>query len=117
MAKQRSRRLRKKLHVGEFQEFGLAFKARIKAGSNEVVFVDALLDDFIDPRGLEFGGWANGGFVSKTERGNVTEEDRTALIDWLSKRPEVEAVMMSGPLDAWYTDFVRDDELPQVFSR
>ena len=85
--------------------------------SNEVVFVDALLDDFIDPRGLEFGGWANGGFVSKTERGNVTEEDRAALIDWLSKRPEVEAVMMSGPLDAWYTDFVRDDELPQVFSR
>ncbi|MFN4264265.1 MAG: 50S ribosome-binding protein YggL [Aquabacterium sp.] len=44
MAKQRSRRLRKKLHVGEFQEFGLAYKTRITPGSNEVLFVDALLD-------------------------------------------------------------------------
>lgn len=114
MAKQRSRRLRKKLHVGEFQEFGLAYKATIKAGSNEVVLVDTLLDEFIDPRGLEFGGWAAGGFVSKTSPGSVTEEDRQALIEWLSKRPEVESVLMSGKLDAWYTDFVTEDQMTKV---
>lgn len=114
MAKQRSRRLRKKLHVGEFQEFGLAYKTRIKPGSNEVVFVDALLDELIDPRGLEFGGWAAGGFVSKAGPGSLTEEDRLALIDWLGKRPEVEAVLMSGPLDAWYTDFVTEDQMTKV---
>ncbi len=115
MAKQRSRRLRKKLHVGEFQEFGLAYKTAIKAGSNEVLFVDALLDELIDPRGMEFGGWAAGGFVSKAGRGTVTEEDRQALIDWLKQRPEVESIRISGPLDAWYTDFVTDDQLTQVF--
>ncbi|MDE2593196.1 MAG: YggL family protein [Burkholderiales bacterium] len=114
MSKQRSRRLRKKLHVGEFQEFGLAYKATIKAGSNEVVFVDTLLDEFIDPRGLEFGGWAAGGFVSKSGPGSVTEEDRQALIEWLSKRPEVESVLMSGQLDAWYTDFVTEDQMTKV---
>lgn len=114
MAKQRSRRLRKKLHVGEFQDFGLAYKASVKPGTNEVVFVDALLDEVIDPRGLEFGGWATGGFVSKAGRGSLTDDDRQALIQWLSKRPEVESVRMSGPLDAWYTDFVTDNQLTQV---
>jgi len=114
MAKQRSRRLRKKLHVGEFQEFGLAYKTRITPGSNEVLFVDALLDELIDPRGLEFGGWAAGGFVSKAGRGSLTEDDRQALINWLSQRPEVEAIFISGPLDAWYTDFVTDEQLTQV---
>ena len=97
MAKQRSRRLRKKLHVGEFQEFGLAYKTAIKAGSNEVLFVDALLDELIDPRGMEFGGWAAGGFVSKAGRGTVTEEDRQALIDWLKQRPEVESIPHQRP--------------------
>jgi uncharacterized protein YggL (DUF469 family) len=114
MAKQRSRRLRKKLHVGEFQEFGLAFKTTVKAGTQEETFVDALFNEFIDPRGLEFGGWAAGGFVTKAERGNVTEEDRTALIAWLGKRPEVEAVLMSGLLDAWYTNFVTEDQMSKV---
>ncbi len=114
MAKQRSRRLRKKLHVGEFQEFGLAFKVQRKAGALDISFVDALLTDVIDPRGLEFGGWASGGFVSRLGHGSLTEEDRQVLIDWLSKRADVETVLMSGLVDAWYTTFVSDDQLTKV---
>ena len=114
MAKQRSRRLRKKLHVGEFQEFALAIKTRVKADTQEDAFVDALIVEFIDPRGLEFGGWVAGGFVSKSERGSVTEDDRTALIDWLRKRPEVESVLISGLVDAWYTDFIAEDQMSKV---
>jgi uncharacterized protein YggL (DUF469 family) len=114
MAKQRSRRLRKKLHVGEFQELGLAFKSRLKADTQEEAFVEALLREFIEPKGLEFGGWAAGGFVTKASRGHVSEEDRTALIDWLRQRPEVDSVLMSGLLDAWYTDFVAEGQMTQV---
>ena len=46
--------------------------------------------------------------------GSVTDEDRQALIDWLSKRPEVASVLMSGKLDAWYTDFVTEDQMTKV---
>ena len=45
----------------------------------------------------------------------MTEEDRQALIDWFKQRPEVESIRISGPLDAWYTDFRPDDQLTQVF--
>lgn len=114
MAKQRSRRLRKKLHVGEFQEFGLAFKVQRKAGTLDISFVDALLTDVIDPRGLEFGGWASGGFVSRLGRGSLTEEDRQVLIDWLGKRADVETAQVSGLMDAWYTSFVDDDKFTKV---
>ncbi|HEX5355480.1 MAG TPA: 50S ribosome-binding protein YggL [Aquabacterium sp.] len=114
MAKQRSRRLRKKLHVGEFQEFGLAFKVQRKPGTLDISFVDALLTDVVDPRGLEFGGWASGGFVSRLGRGSVTEEDRQALIDWLGQRADVETAMVSGLMDAWYTSFVSDDKFTKV---
>lgn len=114
MAKQRSRRLRKKLHVGEFQEFGFAFKSRLKANTAEETFVDALMSEVIDPRGLEFGGWAAGGFVSRADTGSATDDDRTAVIDWLRARPEVESVRMSGLLDAWNTVFVADDQMTQV---
>ena len=72
MTKHRSRRQRKKLHVGEFQEFGFAFKTQLKEGAREELFVDALLEEVIEPKGLEFGGWAHGGFITKSERGSVS---------------------------------------------
>lgn len=114
MAKQRSRRLRKKLHINEFQEFGFAYKAKVKPGIQEEAFVEALLTELIEPRGLEFGGWTAGGFVSKAGRGSATQDDRTALIQWLGKRPEVESVMMSDLLDAWHTVFVPPEQMSRV---
>lgn len=114
MAKQRSRRQRKKLHVGEFQEFGFAFKAQLKADAREEVFVDALLEEVIEPKGLEFGGWATGGFITKSVRGSVTEEDRTAVSDWLRARSDVASARVSALVDAWYTDFVGEDDLAPV---
>lgn len=114
MTKHRSRRQRKKLHVGEFKEFGIAFKAQLKDGAREELFVDALLEELIEPKGLEFGGWANGGFITKAVRGSVSAEDRTALIDWLRARTDVASARVSDLVDVWYTDFVKDDALTSV---
>lgn len=114
MAKQRSRRLRKKLHVGEFQEFGFAFKAELKADAREEVFVDALLEEVIEPNNLEFGGWATGGFVTKAVRGTVSEEERQAVLNWLRARPELASARASELVDAWHTDFVGDADLSAI---
>ncbi len=111
MSKQRSRRLRKKLHLGEFQEFGFAFKNQIKPGAREEIFIDALLDEVIEPRGLEFGGWVTVGFITKAARGSVSEEDRAAVMAWLRARPEVESALASELVDAWYTDFLTEGEM------
>ena len=114
MTKHRSRRQRKKLHVGEFQEFGFAFKTQLKEGAREELFVDALLEEVIEPKGLEFGGWAHGGFITKSERGSVSAEERAALIDWLRARSDVASARVSELVDAWSTDFVTEDALAPV---
>lgn len=114
MSKQRSRRQRKKLHVGEFQEFGFAFKTQLKEGARDEVFMDALLEEVIEPKGLEFGGWTTGGFVTKAVRGTVSEEERAAVIDWLRARSDIASARASKLVDAWYTDFLGDDDMSPV---
>ena len=58
MAKARSRRLRKKLHVGEFQEIGFDVDFSFKEGT-DIQVIDTVVDEFIafvEEQGLEFGG-------------------------------------------------------------
>lgn len=102
MAKARSRRLRKKLHLGEFQELGFFYEAVIKDGIDEHAFIDGLLAEAIEPNGLGFGGWAGGGAVSKLRRGSVSAVERQAVLDWLAGRPEVLSLSATGLVDMWH---------------
>jgi uncharacterized protein YggL (DUF469 family) len=103
--KRRSARLRKKLHIGEFQEFGFEFEADIdESFSPEQIAIacDAFLDEIVEPRGLGMGGWLNGAYFQSMEHGSATDDDREAVRIWLEARPEVKAVRV-GPLsDGWY---------------
>lgn len=104
--RRRSRRLRKKLRVGEFQEFGfeyeLTWPSRLSVEEQER-FIDQLLADVVEPRGLSVGGGMNAGFIS-ARRGSPSEQDRAAFEAWLRRWPGVLAVEV-GPLrDAWYDE-------------
>ncbi len=103
MAKSRSLRLRKKLHVGEFQQLGFLFEATLSKDADDEALVDAFLDQAIAPRGLSFGGWATGGAIDKLGRQSVTEDDRAAVLAWLVARAEVVALSASGLVDMWYS--------------
>lgn len=103
MAKTRSRRLRKKLHVGEFQQLGFLFEAELTKNADDEALVDAFLTQTIAPRNLSFGGWATGGAIDKLGRQSVTEEDRSAVLGWLAARPEVTALSASGLVDMWFS--------------
>lgn len=97
-------RLRKKLRVDEFQEFGFSITSQPADKLTEEQ-VDKFIDDFIDAieaRNLAFGGWIEGGFVCKGSRGSATEEDRTAIEAWLKSRPEIVSVEISPLMDAWH---------------
>lgn len=105
MAKQRRQRLRKKLHVGEFQEFGFNLEVQVKEAISpaaEEILIDAFLGEVIEPLTLAFGGWVSGGYVCKGGRGSATEEDRAAIIDWLIARPEVASVRAGELSDVWH---------------
>jgi len=111
MPRNRSRRLRKKLRVGEFQEFGfeVSFKLRDGLGENPLdAFWDEFILEAIEGNGLAFGGSTNG-FVCAAGRGSAHESHRESVRSWLAARPEVESVSTGPLIDAWH--MAGNDEL------
>lgn len=101
----RTRRLRKKLKIAEFQELGFEYKAELaKAMDDEAQskMIEDLVIGVIEPRGLALGGWVHSGFVSKNGLGSVTEEDKAAVNQWLLSRAELKNIEVSALMDAWY---------------
>ena len=106
MTKNRSRRLRKKLHVGEFIELGFNLSFAI----NKEISVkarDDLLDRFLTEaiygQGLFFGGGMGEmteGFVSK-HRGTATEAHRQYIEMWLIKQRDVFSAEIGDLINAW----------------
>lgn len=107
MAKNRSRRLRKKLRIGEFQELGFTWEASFKlplSPDQAEALVDALIVEAIEPGELAFGGWVSGGVVTRPGRGSVSESQRLAVLSWLRARSEIAQVRASELFDIWYAD-------------
>lgn len=107
MATNRSRRLRKKLCVDEFQELGFELNLEFKEDlSDEAVdaFLDAFLADAMQANGLGYVGGDDFGLVCLDERGSVTEEQRGTVEKWLKGRSELAKFEVSPLVDAWYPD-------------
>lgn len=105
MSKNRSRRLRKKLHLGEFQELGfeiaVSFKTPLAPDEMEA-FVDAFLAEAIEPCRLSYGGWAESGMVVREGRGSVTPEEREQVLKWLNDRDDVLKAEAGNLTDVWH---------------
>ncbi|ACS86798.1 YggL family protein [Musicola paradisiaca] len=107
MAKNRSRRLRKKLHIDEFQELGFSVNFRFAEGTL-VEDIDRVLDllvtEVIEPNGLAFEGsgylqWE--GLVCQQKLGNCTDEHRSLVRGWLEDR-QLQDVTVSELFDIWW---------------
>ncbi|MBN3751623.1 DUF469 family protein [Paraburkholderia sp. Tr-20389] len=109
MARNRTRRLRKKLHIGEFQEFGFEVVARLASplsSEERDKLLDLFIEQCIEPSDLGFGGGLNddlSGFaVSMQKRGSATDEQRETVRLWLDGRSEFSVVDVAPLTDAWY---------------
>ncbi|MDR9828270.1 50S ribosome-binding protein YggL [Vibrio sp. FNV 38] len=106
MAKNRSKRLRKKLYVDEFTVLGFGFSCQVDLNSE--LGYEAILNDFFDfleARNLIMGGGANqhafDGFVIGEGRyDSATDADRTAVQQWLEQRSECSEVKVSELIDS-----------------
>ena len=102
------KRLRKKLHLGEFRElcFHVAFRTPTSVSAVED---DDLLDRFlemIEGDGLQFGG-AGGphefdGIVAFNARGSATDQHRETVRRWLESQPKVLNIVVGELVDAWH---------------
>ncbi|WP_437880853.1 YggL family protein [Pseudomonas sp. LRF_L74] len=107
MATNRSRRLRKKLCVDEFQELGceltLTFNEGLSAEQADT-FVDEFLRDAIEGNGLGYVGGDDYGFVCLAKRGSVSAEQRAQIEAWLKSRSELREFTLSQLMDVWYPE-------------
>jgi uncharacterized protein YggL (DUF469 family) len=102
----RSRRLRKKLRIGEFQTLGFDYELTWRAPPSIELqdgFIDQLLEQIIEPRALSLGGGVNCGFVA-ARRGSVTAADREAFDGWVRNWSGITKVEIGLLRDAWYDE-------------
>ncbi len=107
MATQRSRRLRKKMHIDEFQELGFSISWNFPQGTGEQQIdatVDALINEVIEPNGLAFDGsgylqWE--GLVCLQQNGKCTDEHREQVRKWLEDR-QLHPVAVTELFDVWW---------------
>lgn len=92
------KRLRKKLHRGEYTVYGFAVVFALHAhvtAEERNAFFDRFIRDAIEGHGLLYGGSEEGFAVS--EQDSTTEEQRLAVQRWLEAAREVATVTI-GPL-------------------
>lgn len=98
------KRLRKKKHVGEFQEFGVEFVATVKPGVDFDSFCDDFIVDCVESRGLAFGGGGGGatlkGFVELGRRDEYAA-NLAYVAAWFANSASIESYSIGEPVDAW----------------
>lgn len=108
MDKPRSRRLRKKLRVGEFQEFGIDIQILF---DKEIITLDSALNlwiEFIESKGWVFGGGGSensellSGFICQSNRGALGEHDLLAIRKWSDKQNWIKSTVTQQLQDAWH---------------
>lgn len=109
MAKEvvRSRRLRKKLYLGEFAIMGFDFTCKINIDSDEgyEAFIEAFAD-MVDSRNLFVSldniGEMFEGFVTSHDRyGSATDEDRAAIDAILTEQSIISDVVVNKLVDVF----------------
>lgn len=107
MAVQRSRRLRKKMHIDEFQEIGFSVGWRFPEGASDAEIdqtVDAFIDEVIEPNGLAYDGSGNlvwEGVICTQHIGKCTEEHQALVRQWLEAR-QLQDIKLSDLFDVWW---------------
>jgi uncharacterized protein YggL (DUF469 family) len=107
MAKERSRRLRKKLRVDEFQELGFDVQWTFEDSVSEAdidAIVDQFIDEVIEPRQIGFHGGGHKewqGIIATQKIGKCTDEDIAAVNAFWKGKP-VKDVETTDLYDIWW---------------
>lgn len=100
----RSRRLRKKLRIDEFQELGFPVEFRFAHDLSEAqrtMFWDTFLAEAIEANSLMFGG-GESGYVCTLGRKSATDLHRSQVQFWLAARPEIHSSSVGLLEDVWH---------------
>jgi uncharacterized protein YggL (DUF469 family) len=108
-AKNRTRRLRKKLRVDEYQELGFDIAWKLPDDTDSIsidTFIVKFFNEAIEPNGLGFGGEGDvlwHGIICTQTLGKCTEEHRTTIEKWLTDNGAA-TVKVSELYDVWWAE-------------
>ena len=97
--------MRKKLHLGEFQQLGfdISFQFQLELPETEEDrFWDNFILEAVEANELVFGGGNTSGFVTGSRRSTATEGHREMIHNWLQSRREVQSITVGALTDAWH---------------
>lgn len=106
-AKNRSRRIRKKMRVDEFQELGFDVAWKFADGTSNAAideFIDKFFAEAMETQGLGFGGEGDliwHGLVCTQKLGKCTDENRQVVEKWLTDAG-AQSVAVSDLYDVWW---------------
>ena len=109
------KRLRKKKHVGEFQQFvfRVAFRFSSDLSTNQLNdLIGRFIENAIEVNDLGFGGGGSGsewdGAVQRDLAKSTTEADRRTVDNWLRSEKMVTQYYVGPLVDGWYGDYDLD---------
>lgn len=106
--KTRTRRLRKKLRVGEFQELGFSISFRFDSQRHTLDQAIEHWIEFVESQGWSFGGGGGegvdilSGYLASFKRGCLGEDDRELARQWLDSQPGFTCIQCSNLSDSWH---------------
>ena len=96
------KRLRKKKHKSEFQEFGFQINLNVKPNFSPMetnLLFDELIE-LIEQENLLFGGGLSDGFIT-AEKGRVSDSNKIAIENWIHSKKGVILSYIFERKDAW----------------
>lgn len=103
------KRLRKKLHKGEFRELGFSFDAKFKTDTEMQVVEEWLqeLAHLLNEHSLEMGGGWNskvcGGFITRERGRRDPRKNGKSVREWFDEHGQnLESISVGELKDAWY---------------
>lgn len=104
--KNKSKRLRKKLYLGEFAIHLFEVKCTMNLGTiEENDSLMDLFDNYLFPKGLSYGGLSSLSDIdivvcSQKRYGSPSEEERLKMIEWLKSLPQLTSFVVGDVIDA-----------------
>lgn len=99
------KRLRKKRHLGEFQEFGVELSIMLCSDTDFEEFLDNWIANAVEANGLVFGGGGKAhecsGYLELGPR-DIFRANLAKIESWLTSYGNIKSFRIDEPVDAWY---------------